>query len=268
MSIPVCTHPWRFELPPFKIADDVYYVGNRAVCAHLLDTGAGLLLIDTGYPQTLYLLIESIRRLGFDPRDLALVLHTHAHYDHIGGTRALVGLSGARTAIGAADAPIARERPELTEAELAGTTFHEFFEADEHLEDGQVIRLGKFAILCLHTPGHTPGATSYCFDVICGGRPCRAGLHGGPGLASLSDTYLREHNLPFSLRTEYRTALQRLRQEPVDIHLATHPGQNRLPEKRARLDEDPLAFVNDADWPSFLDQLAARFDERFLTKTG
>ena len=262
MSIPVCTHTWRFELSPFKIADDLYYVGNRAVCAHLLDTGDGLLLIDTGYPQTLYLLLESIRKLGFDPRDVKFVLHTHAHYDHIGGTRALIELTGARTAIGAADASIARGRPELTEAELAGMTFYEFFEADEHLEDEQVIRIGKFKILCLSTPGHTPGAMSYSFDATCGGRPCRAGLHGGPGLASLTDAYLREHNLPFSLRTDYRAALDRLREEPVDLHLATHPGQNRLIEKHACLDQYPFAFVNAADWPAFLDQLAVRFDAR------
>ncbi len=263
MPSAICTHPWRFDLPPFRIADGVYYVGNRAVCAHLLDTGEGLLLIDTGFPQTVYLLLESIRRLGFDPRDLAIILHTHAHYDHIGGTRALVELTGARTMMGSEDVEIVRERPELTEAELAGTRFYETFTVDEALRDGRIIQLGKFAIRCIHTPGHTPGAMSYFFDATCDDRYCRAGLHGGPGLVSLSDDYLRRHNLPVSLRTDYRTALCRLRDEPVTLHLATHPGQNRLPEKRALLEGNPAAFVNSDDWPAYIDQLTARFEKLF-----
>lgn len=263
MSAAICSRPWRFDMPPFRIADRLYYVGNRAVCMHLLETTDGLLLIDSGYPQTLYLLLESIRRLGFNPDDLRLILHTHAHYDHVGGTRALVEKTGARTALGAPDVMIVRERYELTEADLAGMKFVEVFKVDEPLTDGQTIRCGEVTVLCRHTPGHTPGAMSYFFDVTCAGQRCRAGLHGGPGFASLTDHYLQQHKLPATLRTDYRAALDRLRSEPVNLHLATHPGQNRLPEKRARLAQDPAAFVNPADWPAYLDRLAERFEKRF-----
>lgn len=88
------------------------FVGTKPASAHLIDTGAGLILLDSGYPETLYLVLDSIRRLGFRLEDLALILHSHGHIDHIGGTRALVELTGAKTAIGAADARYrARQAP-------------------------------------------------------------------------------------------------------------------------------------------------------------
>lgn len=53
---------------PFKIADNLYYVGDKQVCIHLIDTGDGLILLDSGFPCATYLLIESIWRAGFDPK--------------------------------------------------------------------------------------------------------------------------------------------------------------------------------------------------------
>lgn len=99
-------------MEPFRVFGNLYFVGTEPASAHLIDTGAGLILLDSGYPETLYLVLDSIRRLGFRLEDLALILHSHGHIDHIGGTRALVELTGAKTAIGAADARYrARQAP-------------------------------------------------------------------------------------------------------------------------------------------------------------
>ena len=62
--------PWMWRVEPFCIADNMYFVGDRDVCSHLFDTGEGLLLLDTGYPFASYLLFESIREMGFDPKDV------------------------------------------------------------------------------------------------------------------------------------------------------------------------------------------------------
>jgi metallo-beta-lactamase class B len=99
MPADICMHPWDYAVEPFCIAGNLYYVGNRDVSSHLIDTGEGLILLDTAFPQTVYLLLESIRRLGYDPDDIHTIVHCHGHYDHFGGTRALVELTGARTAL-------------------------------------------------------------------------------------------------------------------------------------------------------------------------
>ena len=118
---------WESRMEPFRVFGNLYFVGTEPASAHLIDTGAGLILLDSGYPETLYLVLDSIRRLGFRLEDLALILHSHGHIDHIGGTRALVELTGAKTAIGAADADTVRGRRPLTFAKELGMTFDGFF---------------------------------------------------------------------------------------------------------------------------------------------
>lgn len=60
-------HIWNYYLPPFHMAPHVYQVGgNNDVCVYLLDSGDGLILLDTGLQETLYLVVDSIHRMGFD----------------------------------------------------------------------------------------------------------------------------------------------------------------------------------------------------------
>ena len=97
--------PWLYDTEPFHIADNLYYVGNTSVSSHLIDTGEGLLLLDTTYQQTGYMLLESIRKLGFDPADIRWILHSHGHIDHFGATRMLVEKYGCKTYMPEADIP-------------------------------------------------------------------------------------------------------------------------------------------------------------------
>ena len=80
----ICERPFEYAVEPFHIAGNLYYVGNSWVSVYLIDTGEGLILIDTAMPQTVYLTLEGIRRLGFNPKDIRLILLSHAHYDHCG----------------------------------------------------------------------------------------------------------------------------------------------------------------------------------------
>jgi metallo-beta-lactamase class B len=73
---------------PFKVFDNVYYVGICWVSAWLLKTSDGLVLIDTLYEPYTDRLLENIKKLGFDPADIKLILVTHGHFDHAGGISA------------------------------------------------------------------------------------------------------------------------------------------------------------------------------------
>ena len=64
------SNPSTARIEPFKIADGLYYVGDKKVCIHLIDTADGLILLDSGYYGTAHLLIDSIWRLGFDPANV------------------------------------------------------------------------------------------------------------------------------------------------------------------------------------------------------
>jgi len=255
MPADICTYPWKYHVKPFRIIGNLYYVGNGDVSSHLIDTDRGLILLDTAFPQTVYLLLESVRRLGFNPDDIRYILHCHGHYDHFGGTRALVELTGAKAALGADDIEILEARPELSWAPEYGVEFYETFEVDEPLVDGQIISIGNTSIECLHIPGHTPGAMSYFFEISDSGNTYTVGIHGGPGLNTLSMEYLEKYGLPLSRLTDYMNSLQRLKERSVDVFIGAHPGQNATLVKRTLMKDGKNPFLDKTAWPMFLETL-------------
>jgi len=255
--------PWEYYSKPFRIIDNLYYIGNRDVSVHLLDTGAGLVLIDTAFPQTVYQVLENIRLLGFDPADIKTIIHTHAHYDHCGGTRALVELTGAVTYLGKNDVSIIEKDHLKTWADFYGVEFYEQFRIDNTLDDNQELKFGNTAIKFISTPGHTDGTMSVFFDVLENEKTYRVGLHGGPGLNTLSREVMKHYDLPEKNRTDFLNSLEKLKKIPVDIMLGAHPGQNNTFEKIAKKTGSYNPFINTEDWPRFLNKLEADARELF-----
>ena len=52
---------WECKVKPFRVIGNLYFVGSYEGSSHMLDTEDGLVIIDTGYPQTLYRLLENVR---------------------------------------------------------------------------------------------------------------------------------------------------------------------------------------------------------------
>ena len=71
--------------PPFKIADQLYYVGASDYSSYLIVTKAGLIVIDGGDAPVGPQVVKNIRTLGFDPRQIKVLLNTHEHFDHAAG---------------------------------------------------------------------------------------------------------------------------------------------------------------------------------------
>ena len=247
---------WESYMVPFRVFGNLYFVGTKPASAHLIDTGNGLILLDSGYPETLYLIMDSIRELGFNPYDITLILHSHGHIDHIGGTRALVELTGAKSAIGRADLDYVTGKRDLTFAKELGMSFDGYFEPDQLLDDGDVIKLGNTNITCVHTPGHTEGTMSFFFDVTSeDGRTMRVGTHGGTGINSMSREFLISHDLPLSLRDDFRAGLHRLKKEHVDIFIGNHQHQcDTIGKYDKIITGNADAFIDAKAWPAFLDE--------------
>lgn len=259
-----CTHPWEFYYEPFCIYGNLYYVGNRRVSSHMIDTGDGLILIDTAFASTVYLIIDAIIRLGFQPRELRYILHTHGHFDHIQGTKALSELYHCKTFIGINDAPLLQEQAELNMAQTASLGYYEKFTPDVLLKDGDTITLGNTIIDVVETPGHSQGCVSYFFNVDGKKGTLRAGLPGGLGMTPLRKDLLVQSALPLSMRDDYLASIHKLRCEKPDIILGAHPHHNDMfPTRRRQIDGDEFAFVMPETWKPFLDKQAASF-ERFL----
>lgn len=241
-------HPYLYQVEPFRLVGDTYYVGNQYVGCYLIDTKDGLILIDTAMPCFTYQLFESIRKLGYDPRDIKKVLLTHAHYDHIGAARLVKEYTGAELYIGKEELPVLREKKEyiLTED-------HEYidFEVDGYYSETQPIELGNVKITTLFTPGHTEGTYSFFYTQEESGQKLLCGLMGGIGVVTMLDEMLKSRPLPISLRDDYIRSLERIRKIPVDVVVPSHPDQIDLFNIHSLNGENP--YINRSRWVSLMD---------------
>lgn len=246
-----CERPWEVAVDPFPVAPRTWYVGNNWVGAYLLETSEGLILIDTTMHPQVYLVFESIRKLGFDPADLKLILVTHMHYDHLGGVRPLKEASGARVMMSREDWNFLRERPD--QLLNNGYPYGEF-EPDAFYSDNEPVVLGDRSIRTILSPGHTPGTTSFFFEVEDGqGGTHLCGLHGGVGVITVTNEYLRDNNLPQHLQTQYLETMVRLRDMPVDITLGSHPAQVKMMDRVDDIRPDFNPFLDRSVWPALID---------------
>ena len=238
----VITEPWEGKMQPFKIIGNVYFVGTFQASCHLIDTGAGLILIDPGYSNTLYLVIRSIYELGFNPKDIKYIVHTHRHRDHTEATKAMVDLSGAKTLIGRKDAQKVRQ----------------FFTPDILLNDGDVLSLGNTEISFMETPGHTEGTVSLFFDVTDNGQTYRVGMFGGAG----ANTLAKGHFDFAGCREAYRDSVYRLQKEHVDVFIGNHVWNNDTAVKgEILLRTGENQFIDRDIWHDFLTFCENRLDE-------
>lgn len=245
-------NPWENTFPPFRILGNLYFVGGKPASVHIIDTGDGLIMLDAGYQHSLYITIDNIYRLGLNPHDIKYILLTHGHIDHFGAAKALKELTGAALMLGKEDLLYATGELDLSYAKELGMEFHETFTPDFLLNDGDTISLGNTVVTAVATPGHTPGAMSYFFDVTDGKETYRAGLHGGMGINTLEKGFLEKYKLPFSLREEFCRSMLRLNEEKVDIFLGNHMQHNKTEAKYHMLQAgNKTAFVDPNEWQSY-----------------
>lgn len=245
-----CERPWEVAIEPFKVAPHVYYVGNAWVGAYLFDTKEGLILLDATMHNQVYLVFESIRKLGFDPKNIKLLLLSHGHYDHCGGVRPIIEYTGANLYMGKEDAYFLTERPDLIYTE--GYPFGSL-QADFYYEDNKPIVFGEMTIHTMHTPGHTPGTTSFFFEDKDEHGICyRCGLHGGIGLNTLADDLMIQSGWPISLRDEFLQDLVILRNREIDITLGSHPNQINMLEKVRLISKNFNPFIDKNVWPTLM----------------
>ena len=183
--------------------------------------------------------------------NIKYIVHTHGHIDHCGATRALVEMTGAKTFIGEPDRDYVNGKLELSWARELGL-YLETFEPDVLLHDGDEISLGNSTIKAIATPGHTPGAMSYLFNVDCDDRTLTAGLHGGAGLNTLQREFLERYGLSDSCRTDYIHSMERLKKLTVDVFLGNHAGQSGTHSKYQQLLAGYAdAFIDPTGWGDF-----------------
>ncbi len=158
---------------PYKVFDDLYFVGTKIHSAWALTTSDGIVVIDTLFDYAIEPeIVEGLTKLGLDPADVKYVLISHAHGDHDQGAALLQSRYGAKVVMGAADWDATLQRPATA---VGGVPKRDVVVGAE----GTKITLGGTTIDVLATPGHTRGTLSYVFPVKDRGRTLTVAYAGG-----------------------------------------------------------------------------------------
>lgn len=243
---------------PFRIGEGLYYVGATDIAAYLVVTRAGLIVIDGGYAGTAPQILANIRALGFDPRQVKILLNTHGHLDHAGGLAALKAATGAKVYASALDAPLL-ERGGRGDFAFGDRLTFPPVHVDHIVADNEQVNLGGTILTARLTPGHTRGCTTWTFPVRVAGQLrqalvlCSLSVLPGYRLAGPSPSYP-------GIAEDFTRTYARLRALPCEVFLGSHGGFFGLQAKRRALVAGNLsAFVDPAGCRAFFTGAETRF---------
>lgn len=251
---------------PFRIAGNFYYVGANDVTSFLLTGTEGHILIDGGYPGTAPMIMASIAKLGFDIKDVKVLLNSDPHRDHAGGLAALQQASGAKLwaseasagtlASGGDDPDIFLPLRALIWSGIAG---YPAARVDHRFKDGDTIRVGPLTVTAHLTGGHTRGCTSWSFKVRDGERDLN--------VVCLSSLVMLEMLQYPGQREDFERTFRVLRSLPADIWVTEHArlfGRYRkfVARDTAKNPADP--FIDPDGYRAFIDTAEAKFRQGMM----
>jgi metallo-beta-lactamase class B len=239
-------------IQPTKLFDNVYAIGDSGTTVYVIQTSAGLLMIDAlGANQVDSQLLPGFEKAGLNPSQVKMVLVAHGHADHFGGSAYFQEHFGSKVYVSAADWNL-MENPPARGRGPAGPAAP-IPKHDGEIKEGEAITLGDLKVMPVAVPGHTPGAMGFIFPVKDNGTAHMAAMFGGvwltPGL--LSDEALQTYlGSVLHFRDETKKA-------NVDVLLQNHmlmdPIQEKLDKLAARKRGEPNPFVvGAAEYQKFL----------------
>lgn len=161
---------------PYKVFDNLYWVGTKIHNSWALKTSKGIIIIDTLYDYAVEPeIVNGLKALKLDPKQIKYVIISHAHGDHDQGAALLQSRFGARVVMGAPDWDSTLARPATA---TGGVPTRGASDISVGPEGAQLV-LGDTTVNIVFTPGHTVGTLSLIFPVKDHGRPLTVAYSGG-----------------------------------------------------------------------------------------
>jgi len=244
---------------PFRIAGNFYYVGANDVAAFLLTGPEGHIVLDGGYPTTAPMIMASISKLGFDIKDVKVLLNSEPHPDHAGGLGVLQQASGAELWASEASAVALASGGDDPDTVLplralvwVGVLGYPAMRVDHRFKDGDTIRLGPLALTAHITGGHTRGCTSWSFQVRDGDRVLNVVSACDLGRLAISRYPEQAADLERSFNV--------LRSFPVDVWVTCHArwwGRYRKFVASAAAKDPVEPFIDPEGYHAYIDAAEA-----------
>lgn len=249
---------WKTPTEPFRIIDNVYYVGTAGLSSFLVTSPDGHVLIDTGLPETTPLIKANIDKLGFKLGDIKYLLNTHAHFDHAGGFAEMKKDTGAQMVSSAADKPLLEGGYYPGQENDAELKFPPV-KVDRVVGQGDKVTIGKVTLIAHMTPGHSPGCTTwttvtrekrwnhtvvfFCSATVAANRLVGNVTH--PGIVD-----------------DYRKTFQVAKGIIADVFLAPHPEMFKMDDKRPLIGKYGVnPFIKAGEFHAFVREAEKAFNE-------
>lgn len=218
--------------PPHRIIDNIYYVGTESLASFLITTDAGHILVNTDFERNVPTIQASVEQLGFAFSDIAIIVGSHEHADHMEGDALAKQLSGAKVVVVAEQVPgLERMRP--------GDKPHPL---DEVINAGDSVTLGNETLIAHLTPGHSDGCTSWELDVSEGGQSYKVVIICSVGVNPNYQLY-NNPDRP-DIVDQYRASHATLRAIVADVPLGSHPAMYRMAEKYPLVGQAPNPYID------------------------
>src|SRR5882672_7835399 len=174
---------WTEPFPPFRIAGNLHYVGSKDLASYLVTTPRGLILINSDLETSVPLIRASVEKLGFKFRDIRILLISHAHWDHDGGSAAIKAITGATYMVMDGDVSVV-ESGGKTDFQYGNqpTSLYPPTKVDRVLHDGDEVKLGGTTLVAHLTPGHTKGCTTWTMKLKDAGKTYDVVIIGSPNV--------------------------------------------------------------------------------------
>ena len=252
-AAPLAQRDWNAPFPAHHVIDNVYFVGTQQLGSFLVTTPEGHILINSDFESTVPSIRSSVEALGFEFDDIAVVLGSHAHGDHMEANALVKELTGAEVMVMREDVDRLRSmRPGGREQPI-----------DRILDDGDEVTLGGETLVAHRTPGHTEGCTSWALEVEERGRTylalvvCSFGVNPGYVLVDNPD-------YP-GIADDYRITFAKARSLPVDVFLGAHgfwyDMERKVERAMTRGEDDANPFVDPEGYRAHIDLQEGRFLE-------
>lgn len=259
---------WDVPADPVRVVGPVHFVGTKGLGCYLITGSAGHVFLNTGMPGSGPMIEASVRKLGFDPKDVKLLLCTHAHVDHVGGHAHMKKVTGAKVAV-------LREEKELLEsggkADFQYGSVGEFrfdpVTADTVFKDGDEIKLGDITLTARRTAGHTQGSATYTMTATDGGKKYTVVFPDGTGV-NPGYRVAKDPSYP-GIGEDYRRTFRTLEELTPDVWLAPHTHVFDFDGKLKRAATKGVkAWVDPGGYRAWIAAQKARFEARAKARAG
>jgi metallo-beta-lactamase class B len=225
---------WSEPFPPYRMIGNIYYVGSRGLASYLITTPAGHILINANLKSSVPLIRQSIEKLGFHFADVKILLISHGHFDHDGGSAELKKLTGAKYMVMDGDVGVVESggKSDFQYGD-SPSLWYPATKVDRVLHDGDEVKLGDTVLTAHKTAGHTRGCTTWSLKVREAGKTYDAVIVGSP---NVNPGYKLVNNARYpEIADDYARGFEVLKSLPCDVFLGAHGNYYGMEAKYAQM---------------------------------